>query len=69
MNYVGIDLHKKTIVLCVMNQDLKALHRKTLACGDTDAILDQVYAIHSALTIGDARIASPLGGPRRGGPT
>ena len=40
MNYVGIDLHKKTIVLCVMNQDRKVSHRRTFVCGDTDAILD-----------------------------
>lgn len=40
MNYVGIDLHKKTIVLCVMDQDRKILKRRTLACGETDAIRD-----------------------------
>jgi transposase len=39
MNYVGIDLHKKTIVLCVMNQDLKILKRRTFACGDVEAIV------------------------------
>ncbi len=38
MNYVGIDLHKKTIVLCVMNQDLKVITRRTLACCQTEAI-------------------------------
>jgi transposase len=38
VNYVGIDLHKKTIVLCVMNQDRKATHRKTFACCQTEAI-------------------------------
>ena len=40
MNYVGIDLHKKTIVLCVMDQDRKVLHRKTFACCQTEAILE-----------------------------
>jgi transposase len=40
VNYVGIDLHKKTIVLCVMNQDLKVTHRRTFACCETDAVLD-----------------------------
>ena len=39
MNYVGIDLHKKTIVLCVLNQDRKVVHRRTFACADTEAIL------------------------------
>lgn len=39
MNHVGIDLHKKTIVLCVMNQDRKVTHRRSFACGDVQAIL------------------------------
>jgi len=38
VNYVGIDLHKKTIVLCVMNQDRKVTHRKTFACGQAEDI-------------------------------
>jgi transposase len=38
VNYVGIDLHKKTIVLCVMNQDLKVLRRATLACCEPEAV-------------------------------
>ncbi len=40
MNYVGIDLHKKTIVACVMDQDRKVTKRRTLACCETDAIRD-----------------------------
>ncbi|MBV8267076.1 MAG: IS110 family transposase [Planctomycetaceae bacterium] len=39
MNYVGIDLHKKTIVLCVMDQHRAVRHRGSFACGDTEAIL------------------------------
>jgi transposase len=39
VNYVGIDLHKKTIVLCVMNQDRKVTGRKTFACCEAEAIL------------------------------
>jgi len=39
VNYVGLDLHKKTIVTCVMNQDLKVTHRRTFACCETEAIL------------------------------
>src|ERR1700735_633403 len=38
MNYVGIDLHKKTIVLCVMNQDRKVTHRRTFACCQAEEI-------------------------------
>jgi transposase len=40
VNYVGIDLHKKTIVTCVMDQGRKVLRRRTFACGETDAIRD-----------------------------
>lgn len=40
MNYVGIDLHKKTIVACVMDQGRKVIRRRTLACCETDAIRD-----------------------------
>ena len=29
MNFVGIDLHKKTISLCVVNQERKVLDRWT----------------------------------------
>src|SRR5438309_2905812 len=32
MNFVGIDLHKKTISVCVVNQERKVLQRRTLAC-------------------------------------
>jgi transposase len=39
VNYVGIDLHKKTIVLCVLNQDRKVLARRTFAPCDTEALL------------------------------
>jgi transposase len=39
MNYVGIDLHKKIIVVCVMNQDRKVTHRRTFSCGDVEAIV------------------------------
>jgi transposase len=40
VNYVGIDLHKKTIVLCVLNQDRKVLARRTFVPCDTTALLD-----------------------------
>jgi transposase len=32
MHHVGIDLHKRTIVLCVVNDQLKVTHRRTFAC-------------------------------------
>jgi transposase len=40
VNYVGIDLHKKTIVLCVLNQDRKVVTRRTFECCQTEAILE-----------------------------
>lgn len=39
MKYVGIDLHKKVIVLCVVNKDRKVLARCRFHCGDVDGIL------------------------------
>jgi transposase len=40
VNYVGVDLHKKTIVICVMNQDRKVTARRTFACCQTAQIKD-----------------------------
>lgn len=39
MNFVGVDLHKKIIVLCVMNQDRKVLQRRTFGCSEAEAIV------------------------------
>lgn len=38
MLYVGIDLHKKTIMLCVVNQAREVLLHKRLPCADTPGI-------------------------------
>jgi transposase len=38
MKYVGIDLHKKTIVVCVMNKARKVLARKKFQCSDIKGI-------------------------------
>jgi transposase len=38
MKYVGIDLHKQIIVLCVVNQERKVLDRKTFRCADVERI-------------------------------
>jgi transposase len=38
MNFVGIDLHKKTISVCVVNQGRKVLARKSLDCGNPERI-------------------------------
>ena len=38
MHYVGIDLHKHSISVCVVNQDRQVVTRKQLPCGDTRRI-------------------------------
>jgi hypothetical protein len=38
MNFVGVDLHKKTAVVCVMNQARQVLETRRLACSDPDGI-------------------------------
>jgi hypothetical protein len=40
MNYVGIDLHKKTITLCVVNEKFTVLARRTLDCCETETITE-----------------------------
>jgi transposase len=39
MYYVGIDLHKKSITVCVMNQQRQVLQSRTLACCDEEKIV------------------------------
>ena len=39
MNFVGIDLHKKTITVAALNQQRQPVKRKTLACCDPEGIL------------------------------
>ena len=40
MNFIGVDLHKKSITICVMDEKRKILARKTLACTQTDEIVE-----------------------------
>jgi transposase len=40
MNYVGIDLHKKSITVCVVNQARQKLDSKRLACSAPHLIVD-----------------------------
>lgn len=39
MNFVGIDLHKKTISVCVVDQQRKVLQRKQFFCVETERIV------------------------------
>ncbi len=45
MFYVGIDLHQKTITLCVVNQERQVIQRKTLLCSATETIRDFFAAL------------------------
>ena len=40
MNSIGVDLHKKIITVCVMNEKLNVLARKTLYCEKPDEIVE-----------------------------
>src|SRR3954470_2302511 len=40
MNFIGADLHKKSITLCVMDERLKILARKTVPCDRPDQIVE-----------------------------
>jgi transposase len=40
MNYVGIDLHKKTITIYVVNQERQKVDHKRLACLPSPLIVD-----------------------------
>ena len=40
MNFIGVDLHKKSITVCVMDEKRNVLARKTLACTQTDEIVE-----------------------------
>jgi transposase len=39
MNSIGVDLHKKMITVCVMNENLSVRARKTLYCDEPDRIV------------------------------
>jgi transposase len=39
MNYAGIDLHKESITVCVMNQERKIVIEKKLICSEEERIL------------------------------
>src|SRR5438309_12092712 len=39
MNFIGIDLHKQTISVCVKNQERKVLKRQSLNCAEPGKIV------------------------------
>src|SRR5689334_19800537 len=40
MNYVGIDLHKKTISICVVNQERQKVDQKRFSCSMPETIVE-----------------------------
>ena len=40
MNFIGVDLHKKSITICVMDEKRTVLARKSLPCTQTDEIVE-----------------------------
>ena len=54
MNFVGIDLHKKTITLCVVSQGREVLKRKTLYCAEPDRIVEYFKALGAFTAVVEA---------------
>ena len=46
MNFVGIDLHKKTISVCVVNQERQILDRKRFYCSNSERIVAFFESLH-----------------------
>lgn len=45
MKFVGVDLHKKSLTLCVMNQAREVLQRARLSCAETERLCDLLRAL------------------------
>ena len=54
MHYVGIDLHKHSISLCVVNQDREVVTRKQLPCSDSGRIVAFFEAFRSFRAVVEA---------------
>lgn len=46
MNFIGVDLHKKTIMVCVVDKDRKVICRRRLACAEMEEIR-RFFAAHT----------------------
>jgi transposase len=46
MNFIGVDLHKKIITVCVMDQNRTVLARKTLSCDQPQQIVEFFRQLH-----------------------
>lgn len=54
MNHVGIDLHKKTIVLCVLDHHRTVRQRGTSTCCDTEGILELIRRLSTIRAVFEA---------------
>jgi transposase len=54
MNYVGVDLHKKTITACVMNQERAILESRRLYCCDEQRIAEFFARLTPATVVVEA---------------
>jgi hypothetical protein len=64
MKYVGIDLHKKTIVICVVDKGRKVLERIKFLCVDSTGIAAlAVWADHSLQLLLDSFFQQTSGFP------
>jgi len=58
MHFVGIDLHKNSIVVCVMDQQRKVLHRRTFSCAQIEAITEFFAALRPFRAVVEATASS-----------
>ena len=54
VNYVGIDLHKKTISICVVNQERQKIDYKRFACSTPETIVDYFRRLGSFQAVVEA---------------
>ena len=59
MNFIGVDLHKKSITICVMDEKRKILARKTLPCTQTNEIVEFFRQFRPFKAVVDATASYP----------
>jgi predicted NBD/HSP70 family sugar kinase len=66
MNYVGIDLHKKTISICVVDKERTVVDRKRFDCREPERIAGFFEGLDSFQAVVEATaIAKNWGSPKR----
>ena len=54
MNFVGIDLHKKTNSVCVVDQERNVLYRKRFNCSEPDRLVAFLEQLGPFEAVGEA---------------